>query len=139
MPTSAWTSSCPCSDRPLRSLGGCKNAVSSREGEHPVIIPRGYVDEKQIADGVQRAEAALAPEVVRIRYNLGEDWSGDPSIFFRVLITDEAAESGEWREFERRVEETVLREAHVYELVLLPYLTYRTVSEQALLKEKTWD
>ena len=104
-----------------------------------MIIPRGYVDEKQIADGVQRAEAALAPEVVRIRYNLGEDWSGDPSIFFRVLITDEAAESGEWREFERRVEETVLREAHVYELGLLPYLTYRTVSEQALLKEKTWD
>ena len=104
-----------------------------------MIIPRGYVDEKQIADGVQRAAAAFAPHVVRIRYNLGEDWSGDPSVFFRVLVTDEITHSDGWRVLAGQVKDRVLSETEAYELGLLPYFNYRTVSEQAELNEKAWD
>ena len=40
---------------------------------------------------INEVERCLAPDVVRIRYDIGEDWSGQWAIFFRVVLTDEAA------------------------------------------------
>ena len=55
------------------------------------VVPVVTLNEKKIVSALKRATRALAPDVVRIRYSLGEDWTGDPSIFFRVLLTDEAS------------------------------------------------
>jgi len=33
----------------------------------------------------------LAPDVVRIRLLVTEDWSGDPALYFRVTLADEAS------------------------------------------------
>ena len=30
----------------------------------------------------------LSEDVVDVRFNQGEDWSGDPSLFFRVILRD---------------------------------------------------
>jgi hypothetical protein len=54
-------------------------------------IPTGFVNQQEIEAAVQRAEQALAPTIVRIRSDLGADWTGDPSIFFRIVISDEFA------------------------------------------------
>ena len=32
----------------------------------------------------------LAPDVVRIRMNVTRDWTDDPAIYFRVILSDEA-------------------------------------------------
>jgi hypothetical protein len=36
-------------------------------------------------------EQIVGPDVVRIRYEIGEDWGGQWSIFFRMVLTDDAA------------------------------------------------
>jgi hypothetical protein len=46
--------------------------------------------EREIAAAVKRAERKLKPDVVRIRFNPGFDWTGDPSVFFRIVFSDDA-------------------------------------------------
>jgi hypothetical protein len=69
---------------------------------------------------------------VRIRYGLGEDWNGSPSIFFRVVLTDNASQQ-HLRGASLRVASTVLNEIKPDE-----YFNFRSVSEQAALKEEAW-
>jgi hypothetical protein len=40
---------------------------------------------------VDRIERKLVPDVVRIRFTEAQDWSGDPAIYFRVTLSDEAS------------------------------------------------
>jgi hypothetical protein len=54
------------------------------------MVPRGLVDQTEIKAGLARAERAL-PDVVRILYSFTLDWTGDESLFFRVVISDGAA------------------------------------------------
>ena len=48
-----------------------------------------FVNRQQIEASVRRAEQALAETVVRIRHEFKDDWTGDPSIFFYIVLTDE--------------------------------------------------
>lgn len=59
------------------------------------IVPNGFVHQQHIADGVRRAEARLAPDVIRIRFSLGAEWSGAEAIFFRVVLFRRRQHSGE--------------------------------------------
>lgn len=75
---------------------------------------------------------------MRIRYDLGEDWSGDGAVFFRVLLKDSASKRPHLREVARRVSAKVLSEVQPQELGLQAYFNFRSESEQASLKEEAW-
>ena len=45
----------------------------------------------QPSRGAAPKKRSLAPDVVHIRYDIGEDWSGQWAIFFRVVLNDNAA------------------------------------------------
>src|ERR1700732_1829052 len=55
---------------------------------HP---PSAVTKQSEIQAAINAVERNLAPDVVHIRYEIGEDWSGQWSIFFRVVLTDDAA------------------------------------------------
>ncbi|HUI55579.1 MAG TPA: hypothetical protein VLY04_11435 [Bryobacteraceae bacterium] len=55
------------------------------------IVPRALVDQNRIRAAVQNAERALAPDVIRIMYSFAEDVQGNISLFFRIVISDQAA------------------------------------------------
>ena len=103
------------------------------------IAPNMFVHQTEIAAAVELAEQELAPDVVRIRFNLGEDWSGDPAVFFRVVLSDDASRMGRLREMGRRVQRVLAERARPEELGLLAYFNYRNVSEQAEMKEPSWE
>jgi hypothetical protein len=46
---------------------------------------------KDVDEQVHEIAKSFPGEVVRIRYSVGHDWSGDPAIFFRVLLSDTAS------------------------------------------------
>ena len=93
----------------------------------------------QIDAAVKRAEETLAPDVVRIRYSFDEDWTGDPSIFFRVVLSDEAASQiSKLGEIVRRIEEGIRKEVDAEQYGLLDYFSYRSQAEEAELKEPAW-
>jgi hypothetical protein len=103
------------------------------------MIPARWVDDGEIASGVKRAEAALAPGVVRIRYSLADDWSGEPSIFYRVLLCDEvASREEELGHVARRVKEVVRNEVDADLFGRHDYFNFRSVSEQAELQDPKW-
>ncbi len=97
-----------------------------------------FVHQDRIAQGVAKASDALAPDVVRIRYELGEDWSGDSAVFFRVLLTDSASKRSHLREVARRVSAEIFRDVQPSQLGLQAYFNFRSESEQAMLKEEAW-
>jgi len=33
----------------------------------------------------------LGPDIVRLRYTLGQDWSGESAIFFRIVLSERAS------------------------------------------------
>ena len=102
------------------------------------IVLSGFVHQQKIVKGIEKAAAALASEVVRIRYNFGEDWSGEDAVFFRVVLKDTATKRSQLREVAKRVSSIVLDEVKPQELGLQSYFNFRSESEQAELKEEAW-
>ena len=56
-----------------------------------MYLPSAVTKQSEIQAAINEVERNLAPDVVRIRYDIGEDWSGQWAIFFRIVLTDEAA------------------------------------------------
>ena len=89
-------------------------------------------------EDVDRIARQLAPDVVRIRYSIREDWSGSEAVFFRVVLSDNASRPNHLGEIAQRVAATVDSEVKPEELGLETYFNYRSASEQAMLKEPSW-
>ena len=103
-----------------------------------MYVPAGITKQAEIATSTSAVAKALAPDVVRIRHDIGEDWSGDPAIHFRVILSDSASAPENLRNAMRRVTSQLEAEVKPYELGLIPYFSFRSESEQAELKEKVW-
>lgn len=101
-------------------------------------IHRGLVHEHQIDEAVRRAENALHPDVVRIRYSFGDDWSGEEAVFFRVLLADSASERGRLRDTARKASMMITQEVQPDSLGLQSYFNFRSQSEQEQLGEPAW-
>ena len=56
-----------------------------------MIMPSALRQQAEIEANVRAVETELRPDVVRIRYDIGEDWSDQWAIFFRIVLSDEAA------------------------------------------------
>ena len=55
-----------------------------------MYLPSAVTKQSEIGIAVTEVVRLLSPDVVRIRYDIGEDWSGQWAIFFRVVLTDDA-------------------------------------------------
>lgn len=89
---------------------------------------------------VRRAVPKLGPDVVRFRYTVQDDTTGDPAIYFRIVITDSAASSRDaLRQSTEAIENRVTSEINPYlRWGLFPYFSFRGESEQALMHEAEW-
>jgi hypothetical protein len=57
-----------------------------------VSVPTAFVNQAQLAQGVNAAIRSLNPqEVVHVAYSIGSDSTDDPAIFFRIVLTDAAS------------------------------------------------
>ena len=96
------------------------------------MVHGGYISQEQIANEVERAKLLLGPEVVRVRYNTGEDTSGDPAIYFRIVLTDSASRRETLSEVAEKIRNIFDDELRPYEnWGLYSYFNFRSESEQA--------
>ena len=100
-------------------------------------VPAAVIKHTEINAAVSEVERLLAPDVVHIRFNFDQDWSGDPAIFFRVLLSDEVTEA-RLHKVTRRVRDCLDERLDFMGMGLFAYYNVRTVSEQAVLREKAW-
>ena len=101
-------------------------------------VMRAVVDQAKLARAVEKARRALAPDVVRIRFDLGNDWTGDPSIFFKIVLSDEASDESKLREITNNIERRILTGTNPDELGLNWYFNFRSLSEQNEMQDEAW-
>ena len=110
----------------------------TRDNGFVAIVASGLISPRKITAGVERAARALSADVVRIRYDIGTDWIGTPSVFFRIILTDNASKPENLREVAQRISLKLMNEAKTDESGLHAYFNFRSRSEQAKLKEPAW-
>ncbi len=103
------------------------------------VVPSSLVYQSKIARGVAKAAAGLAKDVVRIRFNLAENWVGEDAVFFRVVLKDSASKRPHLHEVAERVRSRIFSEVQPQSLGLEAYFSFRSESEQASLKEESWN
>ena len=79
----------------------------------------------------------MAPHVLNIRYDFGQDWTGEWTIFFRVLLSDKVAKRKKRSEVAMRVI-SERSDPVIPELWLIPHFHFRSQSEQAEINDPAW-
>src|SRR5580704_6949711 len=54
-----------------------------------MYTPSAVTKQVEINAAIENVLRSIGPDVVRIRYDIGEDWSGQWAIFFRVVLSDD--------------------------------------------------
>jgi hypothetical protein len=101
-------------------------------------FPSAIAKQPQINAAVSEVVGLLSPDVVHIRYDIAQDWSGDWAVFFRVVLSDEASRPPRLREIAAEVVARLAERLDFSSMGLLSYHNFRNVSEQAALREEAW-
>jgi len=91
-----------------------------------VYVPTGFVDRAQLIDAVANAAKTLdSGEVRDVRFTIGEDANGEPSIFFGILLTTYASNSSRLADVTGRVSTTLFDRLQPYNRWgLQPYFNF---------------
>lgn len=104
-----------------------------------MVIARGVVQQAELAKAIEEIKPLLGSDVVSLSYKLDEDWTGDSSIFFQVILSDRASERSELLTATSRIASVVVDHLQPLEQWgLLPYFNYRSRAEQAARSEDDW-
>jgi hypothetical protein len=82
---------------------------------------------------------SMPREVVRIRYSFDSDWSGDPGLFFRVVLADAATKGKRLSKTTSAVRQTLREKLLPLELEEIPYFNFRSRSETLETQDQAWD
>lgn len=103
------------------------------------MAPTGLVHQTQLAIEVAKAIRKLPKEAVHVAYNLGTDSTGEPSIFFRIVLTDAASREDKLAQVTDRIAMLLFDGVRPQEnWGLLPYFSFRSKSEQQERKDPEW-
>jgi hypothetical protein len=95
------------------------------------MVPSGFVHQSQLDAEIKNAIGKLGPEAVHVAYNLGADSTGEPSIFFRIVLDDAATREDTLTEVTGRIADILFDEVRPIEnWGLHPYFNFRSQSEQ---------
>jgi hypothetical protein len=104
-----------------------------------VYLAKAFVDQAQLDDAINEVEQTLGPDVERLRYTLGQDWSGESAIFFRIVLSDRASRRDQLLNSTNRITTAIVQRLQPLEQWgVLPYFNFRSRSEQAILQEEAW-
>lgn len=91
-----------------------------------------------IQDQVDQVALDLAPDVLRIRCQIGQDWSEHPAVYFRVVLSDDASRPERLANVTGTVRGRLFETLGLSESARIPYFRFRSQSEQAKLGEAAW-
>lgn len=103
------------------------------------MVPTGFVHQTQLANEIAKAIRKLGKGAVRVNFSLGEDSTGEPSIFFRIVLTDAASREDKLAEVTGRMTTILFDELRPQEnWGLFPYFAFRSKSEQEKRNDPEW-
>jgi hypothetical protein len=92
----------------------------------------------QINAAVAEVLKEFSPWVKYIRPDVGHDWTGEWALFFRVMLSDEAARN-RFGDLATRVMLRTTDHLDIPNLGMFPYFDFRSESEQAMPHDPAWD
>src|SRR5258708_3231404 len=99
-----------------------------------MTMPRAYANQAEFGTAVSEIERQFQPQIIYVRYSFGNDWTGEPSVFFRVLLSDEASRIERLRNISVQFEDAIEEQLEPREKWgVLPYFNYRSASEQQVI------
>ncbi|HTC33912.1 MAG TPA: hypothetical protein VK724_11100 [Bryobacteraceae bacterium] len=102
-------------------------------------VPTGYISQAQLGDIITQASKLLAPEVVHVAYSLGPDSTGEPSLFFRILLADAYIREDTITDLTGRIASALFDAIRPIEnWGLRPYYNFRSKSEQDRRPDPDW-
>ena len=124
----------------MRALPQSGYPLELADNEFMPIAPIGFVQQDQLNREVDQAVAKLSKkEVVRVRYSVGVDSTGELAIFFRIVLTDAASKADVLADVTGRISATLFDELRPYEnWGVIPYFNFRSKSEQDKRNEPEW-
>lgn len=102
------------------------------------MSPSIFLDRAQLEKRIEKAKRKLGSEVVRANHSLGTDWSGDPAIYFRIVLTDAASQEDGLVDVTLRISTFLTDEIRPYELGLIDYCSFRSKSENDARHDPGW-
>ncbi len=88
---------------------------------------------------MDRVGQKLRDHVVRIRHTLDYDSTGDPAVYFRVIMPDSSLTRDKFLEATRYVSFVIEQELQPQEQWgVFPYFRFRSQSEQEAMQEPAW-
>ena len=101
-----------------------------------VQVPAAFVQQSQFEAEIQRTARQLAPAVLRIDSTLGDDWTGEPAVFFMVILEDSATAPDRLLKEANRASRAIVQEVQPLERWgVLPYFNFRSQSEHAQMEQ----
>lgn len=103
------------------------------------MVPTGFVQQTQLAAEIGQAIAKLGEDAARVTYSFATDSTGEPSIYFRIVLTDAASKEDRLAAVISRVTSIFFDEIRPHEnWGLLPYFSFRSESEQQKRNDPEW-
>ena len=102
-----------------------------------MYLPSAVTKQAEIEAAISCVQKSVGADVIRIRYEIGEDWSGQWAIFFRIVLADDAARH-RLRNVATKVVRELARQLDFPGMGVFPYHNFRSVSEQSMLQEPAW-
>ena len=102
------------------------------------FLPVAHVNLEQLDAEIERAKQKLGPEVVRVKHVFQEDSSGEPAVYFRIVLTDPATSRDNLLKVGNSIEQILRDEIRPYNWGLRMYVRFRGESEQAKMTDSAW-
>ena len=99
------------------------------------FLPVARINLDLLDDEIERVKKLLGPEVVRIKHVFQEDTSGEPAVYFRIIITDLSSRRETLGDVADKIERTLRDEIRPYNWGIRLYTNFRNESEQAKLND----
>jgi hypothetical protein len=103
-----------------------------------VIVPALLTNTPQLREQIRQASPMLVPDVVRINFEVGFDAMGFASIFFNIVLTDEASRPARLRFVVQRIALTLMNHLNTDENGVHAYFNFRSQSEAVRINDPAW-
>jgi hypothetical protein len=102
-----------------------------------MYVPTAFAQQPQFQAAVNRAAQQLGPHVTDLSFTLGNDWSGEPAVFFMVILSNAASRRDQLLRTTSQVSNTIVQLVQPLEQWgVLPYFNFRSEAEQAKINER---
>jgi hypothetical protein len=103
-----------------------------------VYVPPAFAQQAQFRSAVNRVAQQLRPHVIDLTFTLGNDWSGEPAVFFMVILSNAASQRDQLLRITSQVSNAIVQLVQPLEQWgVLPYFNFRSEAEQAKINQQS--